>query len=82
MPPAILVTSTGDFLARKHTLMGAEELIRHGVETKLLDFPKQENGKELPHVFAILYPEKKPSVDAIEEMLSFFHKHADNKVIK
>lgn len=80
MPPAILVTSSGDFLARKHTIMGADELIRNGVETKLLDFPKQADGSELPHVFPILYPEKKPSVDAIEEMLSFFHKYADNKV--
>ena len=80
MPPTILVTSSGDFLARTHTLMGAEELMKHGVETKLLDFGKQPDGKELPHVFAILYPEKAPSVDAIEEMLMFFHKYADNKV--
>ena len=75
MPPTILVTSTGDTLARKHTIMGAEELKKHGVETRLLDFPKQENGKELPHVFAILYPEKKPSVEAIESMLEFFKAH-------
>lgn len=72
MPPTILVTSTGDILARKHTLMGTEELIRHGVETKLLDFGKDPDGKELPHVFAILYPEKEPSVEAIESMLGFF----------
>lgn len=82
MPPVVLVTSSGDFLARKDTLMGAEELIRNGVETKLLDFGKDENGKELPHVFPILYPENAPSVDAIETMLSFFHKHADSKVTK
>ena len=80
MPPTILVTSTGDILARKDTIAGAEELIRHGVETKLLDFGKGPDGKALPHVFAILYPENAPSVEAIEEMLGFFHKFADNKV--
>ena len=82
MPPTILITSSGDFLARKHTIMGAEELKRNGVETKLLDFGKNPEGKELPHVFAVLYPEKAPSVEAIESMLEFFHKYADNKATK
>lgn len=80
MPPTILVTSTGDILAREHTLMGAEELRKNGVETRLLDFPKQDDGKELPHVFAILYPEKKPSVEAIESMLQFFKAHQKTTV--
>ena len=56
--------------------------VRNGVETKLLDFGKNSDGRELPHVFAILYPEKAPSVEAIESMLEFFHKHADNKATK
>lgn len=75
MPPTMLVTSSGDFLARKQTLKGAEYLKNSGVETKLLDWGKQPDGKELPHVFAILYPEKGPSVTTIEEMLDFFKKH-------
>ncbi len=80
MPPTMLVTSSGDFLAREQTLKGAKELQKNGVETKLLDFEKQPDGTELPHVFAILYPEKEPSVETIEAMLDFFGAHQKNKI--
>ena len=75
---SIIIDSIGVLCGSKVS----KELIRNGVETKLLDFEKQPDGKELPHVFAILYPEKAPSVEAIESMLEFFHKHADNKATK
>lgn len=79
MPPTMLVTSSGDFLAREQTLRGTEELKKNGVETKLLDWEKQPDGTELPHVFAVLYPEKEPSVKTIEAMLDFFKAHEKKK---
>ncbi len=72
LPPTILVTSAGDFLAKDQTLKGYEIIKAKGIKSKLIYYGENEGGKALPHVFAILYPEKKPSVDTIEAMLEFW----------
>lgn len=74
MIPTFLVTSSGDFLALKHTLKAAKLLEEKGVDCKLMNWDKV-NGKGLPHVFAVLYPEKEPSRKTIDEMLAFFKKY-------
>ena len=75
MIPTFLVTSSGDVLALKHTLKTAKLLEEKGIEHKLMNWDKV-NGKGLPHVFAILFPEKEPSRKTIDEMLAFFKKYA------
>lgn len=75
MPPTFLLTSSGDFLAREQTLRFAKDLKERGVKHQLMDFEKY-NGKDLPHVFPILYPDSEPAQRAIDEMLAFFEKHA------
>lgn len=75
MPPTFLVTSSGDFLARKQTLRCAKDLKERGVECQLMDFEKFQ-GKDLPHVFPVIYPSSVAGNRAIDEMLSFFRKHS------
>ncbi len=79
MIPAFMVTSSGDFLARKQVLATAELFSKRGIEHKLMDFEKTD-GEDLPHVFPVIYPEKKASVEAIEEMLDFFAAHSKKTV--
>ena len=75
MPPTFLVTSSGDFLAREQTRRCARDLKERGVECQLMDFEKFR-GKDLPHVFPVIYPSDEAGDRAIEEMLRFFRKHS------
>ncbi len=69
-PPTCLITSSGDYLARKQTLQAEKDLSKAGVETLLIDVPKYE-GKHLPHVFCVMQPEEKASVEVIDKSLEF-----------
>lgn len=74
MPPTFLLTSSGDFLARKETRLAAEALKKAGIDHQLMDFEKY-NGVDLPHVFPVIYPFNEESQRAINEMLAFFRKY-------
>jgi acetyl esterase/lipase len=74
MPPTFLVTSSGDFLAREHTRRCARDLKERGVECQLMDFEKF-GGKDLPHVFPVIYPSDEAGNRAIDEMLRFFGRY-------
>lgn len=74
MPPTFMLTSSGDFLARKETRLAAELYKKEGIDCQLMDFEKF-NGVDLPHVFPVIYPFNEESQRAINEMLNFFKKH-------
>jgi acetyl esterase/lipase len=74
MPPSFLLTSSGDFLARKETRLAAELYKKEGIDCQLMDFEKY-NGVDLPHVFPVIYPFNEESQRAINEMLAFFKKY-------
>ncbi len=71
LPPTVLFTSSGDFLAEKQTIDVAEKILDLGVETRLYNYTKS-NGKHLPHVFSVVEPFSAEGNDAIEKMLDFF----------
>ena len=71
LPPAYMVTSSGDFLALKQTRQAAEDFRKNGLKYKITDLPKFE-GQDLPHVFSILEPESKAGNMVIDEMLEMF----------
>lgn len=73
-PPALLITSSGDFMALKQTRALHELFMRKGVSTKLLDYPKYE-GKNLPHVFAVLDPESSAGKPCMDTVAAFFREH-------
>lgn len=73
LPPTILITSSGDFLAQKQTHRAAEDLRRNGFIAKLLDYDAV-NGKKLDHVFSVIYPESASGADAIDKFCNFFKK--------
>ena len=75
MLPTFLVTSSGDFLALSQTLKTAKLFEEKGIEHKLMNWDKVD-GKGLPHVFAVLFPESEPARKTIDEMLAFFKKYA------
>ena len=81
MPPTFMVTSSGDFLALSQTLKAAKVFKEKGVETELVNYDKYE-GKDLPHVFSIIYPDREPGNGNIDEMLSFFRKYAKEEIAK
>lgn len=74
MPPTFLLTSSGDFLARKETRIAAQTLKKAGIDHQLMDFEKY-NGVDLPHVFPVIYPFNEESQRAINEMLAFFRRY-------
>ena len=74
MPATFMLTSSGDFLARSETRLAAELYRREGIDCQLMDFEKF-NGKDLPHVFPVIYPQNEESQRAIDEMLRFFKKY-------
>lgn len=80
MPPAFLVTSSGDTLALSQTLKTAKLFEEKGIEHKLMNWDKFD-GKALPHVFPVLYPESEPSGKTIDEMLAFFKKYEKQEEI-
>lgn len=75
MIPTFMVTSSGDFLAKAQVLKTAKLFGDKGIDSELMNWDKFE-GKDLPHVFAILYPEHEPSRKTIDAMLDFFKKHS------
>lgn len=79
MPPTVLVTSSGDFLARKQTNMAYNALRAKGITAKLYDWEKTD-GKHLPHVFAVIAPESKEGQKAINDMFNFFAQFSADKV--
>ncbi len=78
MPPTFMLTSSGDFLARKETRLAAELYKKQGIACQLMDFEKW-NGVDLPHVFPVIYPFNEESQRAINEMLAFFRKYGKVK---
>ncbi len=74
MPPTFMLTSSGDFLARKETRLAAEFYKKEGIPCQLMDFEKY-NGVDLPHVFPVIYPFNEESQRATNEMLAFFKKY-------
>lgn len=70
-PRTLLITSSGDFVARKQTLKTYEHFLKKGYEAKLLDYPKY-NGESLLHVFAVLKPMGEAGADCIGKMCAFF----------
>ncbi len=79
MPPTIMTTSSGDTLALGQTIKAAKAFIENGVETKLLNYDKYQ-GKALPHVFSVIYPDREPGNTNIDEMLDFFKKHSKAEI--
>lgn len=73
-PPALLVTSSGDFLALEQTRNMHRLLMEKGVSSRLLDFPKFE-GKNLGHVFAVMFPESHAGRLCMDTMAAFFREH-------
>ena len=73
-PPALLVTSSGDFMALQQTRNLHQLLMEKGVSSRLLDYPKFE-GKNLGHVFAVMYPESTAGRQCMDTMAAFFREH-------
>ena len=73
-PPALLITSSGDFLALKQTRAMYQLLMEKCVSCRLLDFPKFE-GKNLGHVFAVQFPESDAGRLCMDKMAAFFREH-------
>ena len=78
LPPAFLVTSSGDFVGREPTRRLFNDIKSRGGTAYLSDWEKT-NGKDLPHVFSVLYPENSESAKAIDDMLIFFMRHSKEK---
>ena len=73
-PPALLVTSSGDFLALHQTRDLHRLLMEKGISSRLLDFPKFE-GKNLGHVFAVQFPESNAGRLCMDTMADWFREH-------
>lgn len=73
LPPVLLITSSGDFLAEEQTNLAFYDLRKRHIPCKLVDYPKFD-GKNLPHVFAVLKPASVQGKNCIDVMLSFFKK--------
>jgi len=73
LPPCYMVTSRQDFV-RGHSLEFAQVLRERCVAHELHDWPKVE-GKQLGHVFSVLYPTMEESAVTSGEMTEFFRKH-------
>ena len=76
MPPTFIVTSTGDFLAKKHceelrTLLYARRITHQYACWKLYD------GKPLTHSFPFIYPTSAPTIKTLNLMTKFFKKHCN-----
>ncbi len=69
-PDTLLITSSGDFVARKQTHRLHDDLTARGFSSTILDYPPQ-NGKPLMHVFAILEPNSDAGRDCIEKTVNF-----------
>lgn len=76
MPPTFLVTSSGDTVAIKQTLETAKLIESTGTPCHLMNWDKFD-GKDLPHVFSVIYPDSEPSRKTIDEMLAFFKQYSN-----
>ena len=74
LPPTYLITSGGDALAHEQTHRAYDLLQKKGIESEIVDFGDDENGKPLPHVFSILEPFNKSGQEAIDGGLAFYQK--------
>ncbi len=74
MPPAFLVTSTGDYLANAQTHRLYKLLEERNISSKFI-YWKKYKGKNLPHVFSVIEPESAPGIKTIDEMIAFFKRH-------
>lgn len=81
LPPTVLITSSGDSLAREQTRRLAALLEEKGTETKLMDFDKFF-GVDLPHVFPVVEPESVAGSLAIDGGINFFLSQIEKKKIK
>ncbi len=73
-PPTLMITSSGDILALKQTRKAHEMFMKKGLDSVLYDTPKYD-GKNLPHVYAVLRPMDEPGVKCIDKMAEFFRQH-------
>lgn len=73
-PPALLITSSGDTLAREQTRKLYQEMLTRGFDAQLLDYPRF-NGKNLPHVFACLEPYSQAGAQCIDKFCEFTNKY-------
>jgi acetyl esterase/lipase len=76
MPPTFIVTSTGDFLAKKYC-----EMLRTSLYGRKITYQyacwKGYNGKPLTHAFPFIYPTIPPTLQTIDMMTKFFKKHCN-----
>ena len=75
-PRTLLVTSSGDFLAKNQTIRLYNALRANGTNAVLRYFPKFD-GVSLPHVFAVLEPYSAAGKICLDETLEFFMKDGD-----
>lgn len=73
-PPCMLVTSSGDFIAREQTRKFYKLLCEAGCTATLLDMEKYA-GKHLPHVFAVTHPFSAAGQECIAASVDFLKKH-------
>lgn len=78
LPPTFLVTSSGDFIAKKQTHSAEQDIKKYIADVRLMDLDKVD-GEDLPHVFSVIYPESKAGCHAIDAYTSFFREYIDKK---
>lgn len=77
LPPFYIVTSSGDFI-RSQAYLLKDILAQNEVEYEFSDFTgKDENGKKLPHVFPVGFPDSPAGEDSIRQMTDFFKSYMD-----
>lgn len=69
-PETLLITSSGDFVARSQTHRLHEQMLRSGIKCRLLDYPKYE-GKTPLHVFGITEPYSPAGKDCLDRTAAF-----------
>lgn len=74
LPPFYIVTSSGDFV-RKQSYKLSEILNNLGVENQIHDYSENYDGKKLPHVFSVLFPDIPPAKKNIDDLTNFFKQH-------
>jgi acetyl esterase/lipase len=77
LPPTYLITSDGDALAHDQTFRLSELLKEKGIESEIVNYGNDENGKPLQHVFSVLNPFDKSGQKAIDGALEFYQNHIE-----
>ena len=75
LPPTFLISSSGDYIAKRQTKRAALVIKESGTPYKFM-YWKRSGGKLLKHVFAVVEPEWAESAKTIDSMLQFFEKYA------